>query len=275
MAAQQYQSCEILKPFIKGYTVVTIDKDIDNEIFYPSGYIDLVVKFPDGRAATIIQGEHRDTPEFELLGHLTVPTRLNAARGTCVLIARMYPHVSSLFFPNPISDFTNTATNLGDVYAKEMRELYDATMSTKTTNQKIERLEAFFIRKLKRHEKQYHKIQQMSLICRHILTTGQGFDLEDLSSTLGLSKRYIQKHFSEMVGLTPGTLYASFRFNKGLRQVSAAGTSLTSIAYDCGYYDQAHFIKEFKKFTGISPLQARSILVKQGDEFQKAVNIDL
>jgi len=275
MSAQQYEPGDALKPFIKGYTVVTIGKDINNEIFYPSGYIDLVVRFPDGHAATIISGELRTTPEFELLGHLTVPTRLNATKGTTVLIARMYPHVSSLFFENPVSDFTNAATNLGDVYSKEMGELYERTMSSKTVTQKIAMVESFFIGKLKRHEKHYRKVQQLSLICDHIVKTGDAFDLKRLSTTTGLSKRYIQKQFFEMVGLTPGTLYTSYRFNKSLRQVSDPRISLTSIAYDCGYYDQAHFIKEFKKFTGISPLQARSILVKQGDEFQKAVNIDL
>jgi len=271
----QYLPCDILKPFVKNYTVVTIDKDIDNDIFYPSGYIDLVVKISNGHAATIISGEYRDTPDFEVLGHLTVPTKLTATKGTSVLIARMYPHASSLFFPNPISDFTNSATDLSDVYSKDVRDLYEVTMCAGSIAEKIDLLESFFIRKLKKYEKQYRKVQHLSLICQHILTTGEGFDLKKLSSTLGLSKRYIQKQFSEMVGLTPGTLYTSFRFNKSLRQIGATNLSLTSIAYECGYYDQAHFIKEFKKFTGISPLQARSILIKKGEDFQKAVNIDL
>jgi len=78
-----------------------------------------------------------------------------------------------------------------------------------------------------------------------------------------------------MVGLTPGTLYASYRFNRSLRQILTTDLSLTSIAYECGYYDQAHFIKEFRKFTGIAPLQVRNTLIKKGDEFQKAVNIGL
>ncbi|SEW29154.1 AraC-type DNA-binding protein [Chitinophaga sp. YR573] len=271
----QYLPCDILSPFIKNYVVVTIDKDINNEIFYPSGYIDFVVNFSNGNAATIISGKHQDTPEFELLGHLTVPARLNATKGTTVLIARMYPYACSIFFPNPISDFTNSATNVSDVYSKEMRDLYELTMYADSIDQKINLLESFFIQKLKKQEKQYRKIQQLSLICQHILTTGEGFNLKQLSSSTGLSKRYIQKQFFEMVGLTPGTFYASYRFNKSLQQVLSTNSSLTSIAYECGYYDQAHFIKEFNKFTGISPSQARGTLIKNGDDFQKAVNIGL
>jgi AraC-like DNA-binding protein len=271
----QYLPCDILKPFIKNYTVVTIDNDLNNEIFYPSGYIDFVVNISNGNAATIISGEHRYTPEFELLGHLTVPARLNATKGTCILIARMYPYACSIFFPNPITDFTNSATNLSAVYSKDLRDLYELIMGAASIAQKINLLESFFIQQFKKREKQYPKIQQLSSICVHILTTGEGFDINKLSSSLGLSKRYIQKQFFEMVGLTPGSLYASYRFNNSLRQVLSTDLSLTSIAYECGYYDQAHFIKEFKKFTGISPFQARRTLIKNGDEFQKAVNIGL
>jgi AraC-like DNA-binding protein len=265
----QYLPCNILKPFIKNYTVVTIDKEINNEIFYPSGYIDFVVKISDGNAATIISGRHRDTPAFELLGHLTVPARLNATKGASVLIVRMFPYACSIFFRNPISDFTNSATNIADVYVKEIRDLYELTMSTDSILEKINLLESFFIQKLQ--EKQYKKVQQLSLICRHIMN--EHFDLENLSSSTGLSKRYIQKQFYEMVGLTPGAFHASYRFNKSLQQVLSTDVSLTSIAYECGFYDQAHFIKEFKKFTGILPSQARRTLIKNGDEFQKAVNI--
>ncbi len=271
----QYTPCDILKPFIRNYSVITIDKDINNEIFYPSGYVDFIVKMPDGNAATIIGGQHRDTPAFELLGHLTVPTRLNAAKGTTILIARMYPYACAVFFPNPITDFTNSATNLLDVYAKDLRDLYEVMMSKVSIIQQIALIESFFIEKLKKHEGKRQKVQQLSLICQHILTTGEGFDLNQLSSTLGLSKRYIQKQFFEMVGLTPGTLYASYRFNRSLGQILTTDVSLTSIAYECGYYDQAHFIKEFRKFTGITPLQVRRTLIKNGDDFQKAVNIGL
>ena len=271
----QYLPCDILKPFVKSYSVVTIDKDINNEIFYPSGYIDFVVKISDGNAATIISGKHRDTPEVELLGHLTVPTKLSATKGTRVLIARLYPYACSIFFPNPISDFTNSATNLSDVYSKDVRDCYELMMCVDSIAQKINVLESFFIQKLKKHEKQYKKVKQLASICDYILTKGEYFDIKDLSKTLGISKRYIQKQFFEMVGLTPGTLYASYRFNKSLSYVLSTDLRLTSIAYECGYYDQAHFIKEFKKFTGISPSQARRTLVANGKEFQNSVNIGL
>ena len=57
----------------------------------------------------------------------------------------------------------------------------------------------------------------------------------------GILSRYVKSFFSVQ------------RFNKSLQLVRSADLSLTNIAYECGYYDQAHFIKEFKSYTGISP----------------------
>ena len=76
-----------------------------------------------------------------------------------------------------------------------------------------------------------------------------------------------------MVGITPTAFFSVYRFNKSLGLVLSSGHRLTSIAYDCGYYDQAHFIKEFKKFTGITPFDARASLSTNGEEFHQAVNI--
>jgi AraC-like DNA-binding protein len=102
---------------------------------------------------------------------------------------------------------------------------------------------------------------------------GEAFNSKTLSEEYGFSERYIEKLFVDMVGITPRAFFSVYRFNKSLGLVLSSGRRLTSIAYDCGYYDQAHFIKEFKKFTGITPFDARASLSTNGEDFQQAVNI--
>jgi AraC-like DNA-binding protein len=94
-----------------------------------------------------------------------------------------------------------------------------------------------------------------------------------LSKSYGLSERYLQKLFIDMVGISPSAYFSVYRFNKSLARILSTDHSLTAIGYDCGYYDQAHFIKEFKKFTGITPFEARASLSPNEAEFQQAVNI--
>lgn len=269
----QFLPSALLAPYIKNYTVVTIGKDIDNEVFYPSGYVDLVLNISAGNAATIINGRKKDTPDIELLGHLTLPTRLTVKEGTTVLIARIYPFAAALFFPYQLSEFTNYATDLYDVRLEESRELYQRVMEADQVARQISVLEDYFLRLLAKNEKQLKKVTLVQQLSRQVLTGLSQPDLSSLSRDTGISGRYIQKLYLSHVGLSPAAFAGIVRFNRGLQQVLHSPASLTAIAYECGYYDQAHFIREFRKFTGITPSEARRSLTRNGKEYQQAVNI--
>jgi AraC-like DNA-binding protein len=270
----QFTPSEILKPFVQKYIAVTINDTIENEIFYPSGYIDLVI-MSNGFAATSINGIYRTTPEVELLGHLTLPTSVSASKGTELLIARLHPYACSLFFKNPVSDFTNSATNVFLINSKEAREFYEQICSCRFLHQKINILECYLIDKLKQSEEIYARVANLSRICHYVTDHNDAFSIKTLSKKTGVSERYIQKQFLEYVGLQPVSLHASHRFIKSLQQIISTSSSLTSIAYACGYYDQAHFVKEFKRFTGVSPFHARKVLTKNDDANKIAVNVGL
>ena len=255
----QFRPDDILKPYIKGYTLITVDQDLKDEVFYPSGFVDFAVNISSGSAITTINGRAIDMPKVEVLGQLTVPTRLTVAKGTSVLIARIYPYANSLFFSNSISDFTNDSIDLHGVLSIEADEFYDKLMHANTIEQKVKALDQFFICKLRKNERMLKKTKIISHLCNRICAEGTSFDLESLSSNLGLSERYIQKLFESVVGLTPRAFFNTQRFNRSLELIRSSDSHLTSIAYDCGYYDQAHFIKEFKRFTGITPSEARPL----------------
>ncbi|SEN90951.1 transcriptional regulator, AraC family [Flavobacterium sp. CF108] len=261
-----------LAPYIKNYTVVTIEKDLDNEVFYPSGYVDFIINISEGMAATIINGRRKDTPAIELLGHLTLPTRLTVAKGTSILITRIYPHASALFFSDPLSEFTNYATDMYDVAQVENRELYEKIMEADGLTSKINILENHFLQLLKKNETRLKKVSILQGLSQNLFVTNS-LNLPAMAQHSGLSERYIQKLYLSNIGISPSAFTSVIRFNKSLHLVLNTSESLTTIAYDCGYYDQAHFIKEFKKFTGITPFASRSSLLKNGTDFQEAVNV--
>jgi AraC-like DNA-binding protein len=68
-----------------------------------------------------------------------------------------------------------------------------------------------------------------------------------------MSPRYLQRLFLQYTGVTPKLYHKINRFQLSLKLVAKKDSSLTSIAYDCGYFDQSHFIREFKSFTGVTP----------------------
>jgi AraC-like DNA-binding protein len=81
------------------------------------------------------------------------------------------------------------------------------------------------------------------------------FTVRELSAVTGYSNRQLQRIILENIGFTPKTLLSILRFKKSRALVEnrTKRFSLSSIAYENGYYDQSHMIKEFLKFSDFSP----------------------
>ena len=81
-------------------------------------------------------------------------------------------------------------------------------------------------------------------------------DLVVLKNQWNYSSRYLEKKFIELTGVRAGELFCKKKALAALGSlVRSDYTSLTSVAYDHGYYDQSHFIKSFRSYFGITPLQ--------------------
>jgi AraC-like DNA-binding protein len=79
--------------------------------------------------------------------------------------------------------------------------------------------------------------------------------VEQLSAQFNLSQRQFERKFTEYAGFTPKVYSRIIRFQSALSHYGSDYKSLTDIAYECGYYDQSHFIHEFKEFSGYHPGQ--------------------
>ncbi len=198
-------------------------------------------------------------PKLELLGHWTIPIKAAIKKGNTCLITRFHPHASSLFFPNAASDFTNESIDLCDVFNKGSNDFYDRLMEQRSLQQKITVLEEFLIQRLIMNRKSHHQLKLVEDLCNHVYDESNPFNIQNLSARYGFSERYIQKLFNSWVGITPQKFFAVQRFNKSLELIRSSAESLTSIAFECGYYDQAHFIKEFKSYTGLTPTQVKML----------------
>ncbi|MFI5229297.1 MAG: DUF6597 domain-containing transcriptional factor [Gemmatimonadales bacterium] len=85
-----------------------------------------------------------------------------------------------------------------------------------------------------------------------------GLNVRDAATALGVNERALQRAFDESVGISPKGLARVLRFRHAVRAIErivAAGgqPSWTTVAYDAGYADQPHFIREFKALAGLTP----------------------
>jgi len=70
---------------------------------------------------------------------------------------------------------------------------------------------------------------------------------------LELSRKRLIALFHRQIGFGPKTVAEMIRFDRALRRIENDGASLSSVALDCGYYDQPHFNREFRRFAGVTP----------------------
>ncbi|TWW01904.1 helix-turn-helix domain-containing protein [Chitinophaga pinensis] len=253
MELQTFLPSDILKPYVKYYWVFATDQQSINDAMYPSGYLELAINISEGEVVSVLNDRYIDMPPVEVLGQLTAPARIIAGKQTTLLVTRFYPHATALFFPNRIVDFTDDSVDLLDVFKADAVDLHAHMMDQSTLTQKIGILDSFLVRQLIRSKKNLSQISLIESICRYAGPGGDGPDIAQLALRHGVSTRYIQKLFIDCIGITPRRFFNIRRFNKSLTLVRKAQESLTSIAYECGYYDQAHFIREFKAFSGVTP----------------------
>lgn len=80
--------------------------------------------------------------------------------------------------------------------------------------------------------------------------------INDFCKQYGINQRKLERMFNKYIGISPKLFYRINRFGKIVNSLKKANNdSLTSLAYNNNYYDQTHFIKDFKLFTGITPTE--------------------
>jgi transcriptional regulator GlxA family with amidase domain len=86
-----------------------------------------------------------------------------------------------------------------------------------------------------------------------ILQNGGQISVDRVAHDLGMSGRQLERRFMSDVGLGPKLLCRILRFQQVFRAVERSDVNWAKIAVECGYFDQAHLIRDFRQFAGQSP----------------------
>lgn len=157
-----------------------------------------------------------------------------------------------LFLGTPLRDLTNRVVPLDDVLERAGARLVEQLGNDDGWAARFDRLDAAIMTRI-------HAAQLPSSLTwamqRMVRRHGQ-VSIGSLASDVGWSHRHFVKQFNEQIGLTPKVLARVLRFGKAsARLADADGGHLADIAADCGYYDQAHFTRDFRAFAGVTPTQ--------------------
>jgi len=132
----------------------------------------------------------------------------------------------------------------------------------KTAAQQAAALDAFFLERIKGKAVAIHGLRHAIALIR------QGHSLNEVQKQLNLSERTLERQFKQYVGLSPKRYARICRFQSALQAIRQPDFStLTELAYRCNYFDQAHFIREFRAFAGTAPAAFLSKAKEQLPDF--------
>ena len=120
-------------------------------------------------------------------------------------------------------------------------------------------------------EREHHKSRNPIILNKaiHLIKEHPKLRITDICEMVGLSLRWMEMVFREFLGTSPSSVRKVIQFNKAVSLIySNSATNLTDIALISGYFDQSHFIKSFKQFTGKLP----SKFAKEDPQFYKVMN---
>ncbi len=162
---------------------------------------------------------------------------------------RFRPWGALHFLGAPLAELADQIVPAGDIWGPCVSDLEEQLAGAIDLDNRVSLVEQFLLSQLRQHRK--HEVETaVRAVWRH----KGNVRLAELCRELGISDRTAQRVFNAAVGMPPKSYARLTRFLHACSVLLRPGwTSLTEVAYQCGYYDQAHFIGDFKAYAGMAP----------------------
>lgn len=171
---------------------------------------------------------------------------------TRLLSIQFKPVCSRYFIPDPLYLFKNQVVDLREVFSTSTLDQLKQIDLSVSVEQFLPKLEAFL---LSVFQKRNYSPIETSVALLH--QNGGFTRIEQLAEQACLSAAQFRKRFREEVGLSPKEYSKVVRINTVIRRLNnnPEPVRFTDLAYQSGYFDQSHFIKDFQSVMGTTPRQ--------------------
>ena len=209
-----------------------LDKTISNNIL-PDACIDIVIDFINNTIC--FAGFSKETENFQLNKNIDY------------MGVRLKPSIFYLLFNIESDKIMDNQIQFCDI---EKEISINKILDLKNTNERIEYLKHYLLQKTKEQK----EIPFMKIV-EKIYENPNKQSVTDIAKEFGYNERNLYRVFKTNFGVSPKVLLNILRLHLCLTLILENKMNLIDIALSCGFYDQSHFIKEIKRYTGISPLK--------------------
>ena len=263
MKFQIVQPSGFLKNYIKNYCFMEsdiYDEDVMERVI-PTENIQLMFHYKNPFVVFHSNDSVIKQPRSIISGLSDNYSDVSTVGETGVVFISFHPTGACHFFNFPLSEIENLSVDLTDIFNSEIRQIEELLFLKEMIKEKVTVIENFLI-------SHYYPIPSHDglLIQRgvEIVKNCKGrTTAKYLSDCLCTSPKTLERKFAKYLGKTTKQIIKLIRFQEILQDLSVnKNVSLTEYAYRNGYFDQSHFIKDFKTYSGYTP---KDFLVKYPD----------
>lgn len=216
-----------------------------------SGIIPLIINL--GPAYRVIAGNspRGDTRTSFIAGLYDCWVDVEGPLATTAIQVNLTPIAARRLFAVPMHELANRVIEFEDLLQGRERLLLEQLRNTGAWNARFDLLEGFLLRRLAAAPAE---LAPVAWAWRRLEESRGHAAIGALAGEIGWSHRHFIAQFREHVGLPPRTVARILRFQRAVALVTRPGpVSLSRIALEAGYYDQAHFNRDFTEFAGSTP----------------------
>ncbi len=254
MEYQTFQPHSDLGSLVKCYWTLEVpaDRPAERQRIIPDGCLEMAFILGDDIKRYTSGDEFILQPRAMVLGQTIEPFYIEPTGYVNTFAIRFYPYGFANFITIPVNNLANKETPIELLFGEQpARALEQKIIQATDTKERIAIIEDFLLEKYK-NEETIDKVVKATI---DMLVSSKGsvpihtILQEDLSK-----RRQLERNFLKQVGMSPKQLGKVIRLQAALKMLLNQQTeNLTQIAYESEYYDQAHFTKDFKEFTGTTP----------------------
>nr|WP_222838168.1 helix-turn-helix domain-containing protein [Chitinophaga pinensis] len=185
-----------------------------------------------------------------ITSRMSQPMDVQMRKGSGVIAICFQPGMAYKFFHQPMHTLTDTTVELADVWEDMATEMEDQLADAGNNVARVAIVQQYLLRQLA-NSKDDQQITNCLLLAQR---SPASLSVKALTENTGISQRYLLRKFQQYVGLSPKEYLKVNRFVRSLQYLKKyPDQSLTHIAYESGYYDQAHFIRDYNTYSGHTP----------------------
>lgn len=254
MNYQTFQPHSDLESLVSCYWTLEVPAEYSSERqrIIPDGCIEMAFILGDDIKRYTSEEEFILQPRAMVLGQTIEPFFIEPTGYVNTFAIRFYPYGFANFVTTPIKNLANKETPMELLFEKNSaKELEQNIIDAKDSKQRIEIIENFLLEKM--NDKSTIDAIVKQTIDALLLSNGTESITTILKEDLS-KRRQLERNFKKQIGVSPKQLGKVIRLQTALKLLLNKKTdNLTKVAYESEYFDQAHFAKDFKEFTGINP----------------------